>query len=92
MLSKGKKLFPKASHSRVHIIYTLYVFCLVFIYFHSLFELYIYYTAFAIRAKSQNDAIKAKFLKNHFHELLHIPSHSGDSLCQEDIYFIICNA
>ena len=26
MLSKGKKLFPKASHLGVHIIYTLYIF------------------------------------------------------------------
>ena len=26
MLSKGKKLFPKVSHLRVHIIYTLYIF------------------------------------------------------------------
>ena len=46
MLSKGKKLFPKASHLGAHIIYTLYiftvVFCLVFMYFQSLFKFYIH--------------------------------------------------
>ena len=53
-LVKERNLFPKASHLGVHIIYTLYIFaktlcfakksfCLVFIYFHSLFEFFIYY-------------------------------------------------
>ena len=32
---------------------------------------------------------KGEILKNHFHELLHIPGHSGDSLCQEDMYFVM---
>ena len=55
MLSKRKKLFPKAPHLGVHVIYTLYIFaktlcfCLVFIYFHSLFEfIYIYIYIFYI--------------------------------------------
>ena len=40
------------------------------------------YIAFAIRAKSQNDDVKkAKFLP--------IPGHSADSLCQEDMYFVM---
>ena len=46
MLSKRKKLFAKASNLGAHIIYTLYIFTvvfyLVFIYFQSLFEFYIY--------------------------------------------------
>ena len=32
---------------------------------------------------------KGEILKNHFQELLHIPGPSGDSLCQEDMYFVM---
>ena len=29
------------------------------------------------------------YIKNHFHELLHIPGHSADSICQEDMYIVM---
>ena len=32
---------------------------------------------------------KDKILKNHYHELLHIPGHSADSICLEDMYFVM---
>ena len=49
MLSKGKKLFRKASHLGVKTIYTLVIFaktlsffCLAFVYFYNFFEFFIY--------------------------------------------------
>ena len=41
MLSKGKTLFPKASHLEVHIIYTLHIFVKTLC-FESFFEFFIY--------------------------------------------------
>ena len=46
MLSKGKKLFPKASYLGVRIMHIFSLkrclFCFVFIYFYSLFEFFIH--------------------------------------------------
>ena len=33
--------------------------------------------------------IYIKGVKNHFHEFFHKPGYSADSLCPEDIYFIM---
>ena len=30
-----------------------------------------------------------EILKNHFDELLYVPGHSADSLCLEDMYFVM---
>ena len=32
---------------------------------------------------------KSEILKNHFHKHFHIPGRSADSICQEDMYFVM---
>ena len=73
----------------IYIYKHLSIYLSIHIYIYAYIYIYMYITLHLPLGGNLKMMSSGRNFKNHFHELLHIPGHSADSICQEDMCFVM---